>query len=94
MADTRLLLNGLVEYRASLERHTQQLRDEFAELEIRWGAFSTVYEGDAAQQFKEGWARTTARFDEYLERSAAIARVLDERIEALRAANLEESGLF
>ena len=94
MADSRLLLNGLIDYRATLERHVRQVRDEFAELEIRWRAFSAVYEGDAAEQFKEGWARTTARFGEYVERTAAIARVLDDRIDDLRAANRQESGLI
>ena len=93
MADTRLLLNGLVEYRASLARHLQELRDEFQALELRWGAFSTVYDGDAAQEFKEHWARTTSNFAEYLERTTHISRILDERIDALREANRPDGVL-
>lgn len=90
MADSRLLLNGLVEYRSSLERHLSSLRTEFDALQSRWNAFSAVYEGDAADEFKPGWAQTTARFNEYITRTTAIARMLDNRIEHLREANKRE----
>ena len=94
MADTRLLLAGLVEYRAALERHLGDLRQEFDGLDLRWRSFAAVYEGDAADQFKYGWDRTTHRFLYYLERTQAIARVLDERIDALREANQQEGSLL
>lgn len=94
MADTRQLLSGLIEYRAALERHLQSLRQEYDGLDIRWRSFGAVYEGDAADQFKYGWDRTTHRFLYYLERTQAISRVLDERIEALRAVNQEEGSLL
>lgn len=90
MADSRVLLYGLVEYRTSLERHLSSLRTEFDALQSRWHAFSAVYEGDAADEFKPGWAQTTARFNEYIARTTAIARMLDNRIEYLREANKRE----
>ncbi len=93
MADTRRLLNGLVEYRSSLDRHLATLRTEFDALQSRWQAFSAVYEGDAADEFKPGWAQTTARFNEYITRTTAIAHMLDNRIERLREANKRE-GIF
>lgn len=90
MADTRVLLNGLVEYRVSLDRHLRELQAEYDELDIRWNAFSVVYEGDAADQYKDGWARTESRFRDYLHYTKQIAALLDARIEALRLANVQE----
>jgi len=83
----------LEEYLASLRRHLIEMRTEFDRLENRWYAFSGVYEGDAADQFRAHWLRTVDRFREYQDRNAAIAVVLEERIEALRRANQTESGL-
>jgi len=90
VADSKVLLNGLIEYRASLERHLNQLRSEYQQVEQRWHIFSAVYEGDAADQFKAGWMRTASRFNEYIERTDAIARILDERIAFLSEANKQE----
>ena len=86
-ANTRLLLNGLKAYRQSLDRHLNGLQAEFASLQSRWHAFSAVFAGDAADEFKPGWARTTASFTEYMSRTQAIAKMLDERIEYLEEAN-------
>jgi len=93
MADTRRLLTGLEEYRASLDRHLVSLQADFGAVQSRWHAFSAVFAGDAADEFKPGWAQTTARFEEYLARTKAIANVLDERIEHLRDANRQEGIL-
>lgn len=93
MADTRRLLNGLVEYRSSLDRHLASLRTEFDALQSRWHAFSAVYDGDAADEFKRHWALTSARFNEYITRTTAISAMLDNRIERLREANKRE-GMF
>jgi len=93
VANTRLLLNGLEEYRAALRRHLIEVRTEFDGLQRRWHIFSAVYEGDSADQFRSYWLRTVARFEEYVQRGEAIADILDERIEHLREANRTESGL-
>ncbi len=93
MADTRLLLSLLEEYRRSLRHHLVEVRTEFDQVSRRWQIFAEVYDGDAADQFKEGWNRTSARFHEYTERSEAIAAVLDQRIEELREANRTDSSL-
>lgn len=79
-----------MEYRSSLESHLSQLRDEYQQLEHRWHSFSSVYEGNAADQFKDGWARTTSRFREYIDRSSSIIRILDERIQYLQDADRQE----
>ena len=93
VADTRILLAGLEEYHRVLGRHVSQLSSEFQGLSSVWQRFAAVYEGDAADQFKHGWIRTTAMFQEYLEQTHQISGMLDERIDALRQANRTEGGL-
>lgn len=85
--DTRILLNSLKAYRKSLERHLNNVQAEFDALQARWYAFDAVYAGDAAEEFKKGWALTTANFQEYLSRVQAISKMLDGRIEHLEDAN-------
>ena len=93
MADTRRLLSGLVEYRHQLTSHLARLRNEYASLDNGWRAFSSTYEGDAADQFREGWMRTARRFNEYIDNTQRIMQILDERIQALEEANRRDGGL-
>lgn len=93
MADTRALLSGLEDYLASMNRHIEAVRSEYAHLENMWRRFAQVYEGEAADQFKEGWARTAHRFRDYLDHTEKIRMVLEGRIHALREANRRESLL-
>ncbi|MBA3531142.1 MAG: hypothetical protein H0T73_04385 [Ardenticatenales bacterium] len=81
------------EYHRSVRRHLIELRTEFGQVESRWHAFSAVYEGDAADQFRAHWLGTVERFREYIERTESIAAVLEERIEHLRAVNQTDSSL-
>ena len=92
--DSRLLLAGLEEYSRVLERHTVMLKIEFRNVDSHWDQFSSVYEGDAADQFRAGWIRTAQNFEEYIEQTDRIQRVLEERVAALREANKTESGLI
>ncbi len=94
MADSRILLVGLEEYRRVLRRHLSNLTDEFQQLDSTWRHFSAVYEGNAADQFREGWIRTSQRFQEYIDQTQKISVVLDERVEYLRVANQTEGGLI
>ncbi|MBK9926324.1 MAG: WXG100 family type VII secretion target [Anaerolineales bacterium] len=94
MADTRVLLSGLEEYHRVLGMHLSKLTAEFQQLDNTWRNFSAVYEGEAADQFREGWIRTTQRFQEYIEQTQKISMVLNERIEHLREANRSEGGLI
>lgn len=93
MADTRALLSGLEEYLASLNRHIDDLQSEYSHLEMVWRRFAGLYEGEAADQFKEGWARTSQRFRDYIEQTSGIKAALEGRIEALRQANRREGVL-
>jgi len=85
--DTRILLAGLKEYQKSLERHLGQLTSEYNQLENRWRAFSSVAEGDYADQFRSGWMRTDARFKDYINQSEKIKVLLSERISDLEDVN-------
>ena len=92
--DTRILLQGLDDYSRVLEHHSSQLKIEFNQLDSKWRQFSTSYEGEAADQFRAGWIRTTQNFRDYIEQSERIRLLLRERIEALRDADRVESGLI
>ena len=94
MADSRILLAGLEEYRRVLGQHLSKLTAEFQQLDNSWRQFNAVSEGDYADQFRAGWIRTSQRFQEYIEQTQKISAVLDERIEHLRAANQTEGGLI
>lgn len=94
MADSRVLLSGLKEYRRALGTHLSRLTTEFQQLDRTWRQFERVYQGDAADQFREGWQRTSRRFEEYIEQTDKISRLLDERIGDLERVNRTEGGLI
>lgn len=94
MANSTILLRLLEDYSRVLERHSDSLKIEFNSLDSRWQQFSGVYEGEAAEQFRAGWIRTTHNFEEYIEQTERIHLLLEERIEALREADRAESGLI
>jgi ketosteroid isomerase-like protein len=81
--DGRTLLNGLIEYRDSLERHLARLLADFTEMEQRSMTCMRVYEGGDADEFWAHWRRTTDDFREYQIRTMAILPMLNERIQAL-----------
>lgn len=88
-ADSALLLRGLEDYRSSLDTHMRTLTHEYEQLDRRWQAFSSVYEGDAARQFRSHWLLTRQRFEDYINATQKIGLLLDDRIEALRRVNRE-----
>lgn len=80
-------LNGLYEYRESLEKCLEHLHEAHENIVREWVAFERLYEGDAAREFKDLWRRATTNFEEYLERSQDMMSLLDERITFLQTAN-------
>ncbi len=81
--DTTRLLLGLQEYHTSLQRHLQTMTQAHAVLAQRWGAFSEVYEGSAAEQFRRNWLRTEHHFQTYIAASHKMSKLLEERIASL-----------
>ncbi|MFL5659451.1 MAG: WXG100 family type VII secretion target [Ktedonobacteraceae bacterium] len=90
VVNSAVLLTGLEEYHRRLREHISQMEQQYQQLEKRWQAFSAVYEGNAAEQFRTGWRRTTEGFRGYVDQGHNIMKVLEERIEALREANRAE----
>jgi uncharacterized protein YukE len=93
MTNATALLAGLKQYHNSLDRHLADLNSKHQELENSWHRFSEVYEGDAANQFRANWLRTEANFNEYIEQTQKISKMLDERIKELEIANKPEGIL-
>jgi hypothetical protein len=93
VVNTKILLARLEEYQLSLRSHLDQVRYDFKDLERRWHFFSSIYEGDAADQFRAGWNRTTAGFESYVSQSQRISEFLEKRIEALRETNRPEGSI-
>jgi uncharacterized protein YukE len=83
MANPQILLAGLRDYQKELERHREVLQLAYNEVSNIGQPFIEVYEGEAAEQFKAGWARTQQKFETYLEETQKINRLLLERMEAL-----------
>lgn len=83
MSETKNLLHGLQQYLAALELLYQRSAEFFPILEQRWGALNAVYDGDAADQFRDGWQRTTRNFHDYEDGLQKIARTLSERVRHL-----------
>ncbi|WP_110519450.1 hypothetical protein [Herpetosiphon llansteffanensis] len=84
--DAARLLRGLIDYQQSLDKHQQLLRIKFDQLKQRWHAFSSVYEGDAAREFRIHWLRTSQNFEDYLSATTFINQLLQARIQALSEA--------
>jgi hypothetical protein len=89
MADTRALLDGLREYHAGLASQLSRLGEEFQLLEAARLALDGVFQGDAADVFRQQWGRTAEHFRLYLDQGALLARGLEQRIAALESANTE-----
>jgi hypothetical protein len=84
MADATMLAEHLEAYESAIDRHLQQLGDDFRHLLTSWGNLRECYEGVGADRFDDVWTGTTRRFDEYLTQAQAVRRVLQQRLEALR----------
>jgi uncharacterized protein YukE len=93
MADSRALLHGLENYSDTLRRHLAELQAHFEALSASWQRFSGVYEGDAADEFRDNWNVTTNRFRAYIDNTERIYRILELRIDALRETNRREGIL-
>ncbi len=82
--DVDQLRRGLEDYRSTLERQRKDLQSKYQELQRNFNALFNVYGGNAAEEFRQRWARTANWFEEYLNKSAALDQFLTERIEQLR----------
>ena len=77
--DPGTLAEALRGYRDALVRHARVLREERALVEPRATALLDVFEGRAAEDFRERWIRTGRRMDEDAERLDRILHLLDAK---------------
>jgi uncharacterized protein YukE len=94
MANPQVLLNGLQDYHKELDRHRTILREAYDHVRNVGEQFIAGYDGEAAEQFKAGWARTKRNFDLYLDETSRISAMLAERIEHLGGVVLTEDDLI
>ena len=81
--DAAILLRTLQDYYVTLDLHVQKLQQEWTGLDNTYRAFQQEYEGDAAREFHANWLRTKYGFEQYIEGTQPIGKVLNERISAL-----------
>jgi len=84
------LAEAVSSYRDALARHADILREERALIAPPTAALLDVFEGRAAEDFRERWIRTGQRLDEDEERLARILHLLDIKLRDLRA--LDQPG--
>ena len=73
------LREGLEQYHDSSTKHLNLLKNDFEVLMDFYKRFSTEYEGQAAEQFKASWDRTSKWFESYIKLSLQLTKTLQER---------------
>ncbi len=81
------LLSGLEDYARCGKRHVALVNEEFVRLQQSWSALDAVYDGRAAEEFRDVWQGVTEAMRDYSESTASILRMLEGRIESLRQAD-------
>jgi uncharacterized protein YukE len=87
------LIAGLEDYLEGLRKHRKVLQSVRESTGRKYRALNAVWGGKAARSLHAQWSRTGAWFEDYLTRTNRLAKLLEERIEALRKANKEEFGM-
>ena len=72
------LKNALLSYQAALNKHLLVLKEELEVLETAWRSLNDVYEGAAAEEFKEAWRKTIVDFEDSVGKMETILYFLEE----------------
>ncbi|NES70409.1 MAG: hypothetical protein F6K24_36945 [Okeania sp. SIO2D1] len=72
------LKNALLSYQTALNQHLLVLKEEFEMLETAWRSLNDVYEGSAAEEFKEAWRKTMVDFEDSIGKIETILSFLQE----------------
>jgi uncharacterized protein YukE len=83
MTDVTALTALLGDYADALDLHVGTVREAFADLERAWGGLSEVYEGAAAEQFRNVFHGTAARMHQHEHDASALLGVLRQRVGTL-----------
>ena len=90
MTDVTALTGLLTDYAGALEGHLATLRVEFSDLERAWAGLSEVYEGAAAEQFRNVFLGTASRMHRYEHDATILLGILRERIGTLQQLDATE----
>lgn len=93
MTDATRLAVLLDEYGTSLDGHLGVLAEEFSQLERAWAGLSDVYEGTAAEQFREVFLSAAARMRDYERDATVLSALLRRRITSLERFDAPTPGL-
>ena len=85
MADVTRLVRALRAYEVDLERHESTVAACRDQLERSLARLGEVYEGLAARELQQHWARTTQHLETYEEGVRGIRGILVERLATLEA---------
>ena len=72
------LKNALLSYQTALNQHLLVLKEEFEMLETAWRSLNDVYEGSAAEEFKEAWRKTMVDFEDSIGKIETILYFIQE----------------
>ncbi|MEO8752199.1 MAG: hypothetical protein ABI624_05930 [Casimicrobiaceae bacterium] len=93
MTDATRLTLLLDDFADALAGHLGTVREEFSQLDRAWAGLSDVYEGAAADQFRDVFLATASRMQGYESDAGALLAVLRRRIESLRRFDAPQDGL-
>lgn len=77
------LREGLKDYENSLRNHLHHLKSDYESLTHFYIQFANEYDGQAADEFKNHWERTSRWFEDYMSASNTLLQTLEERIKYL-----------
>ena len=83
MTDVTALTALLGDYADALDTHVDTVREAFADLERAWSGLSEVYEGAAADQFRNVFLGTASRMHQQEHDAAILLGVLRQRVNTL-----------
>jgi uncharacterized protein YukE len=90
MTDVTALTGLLADYAGALDGHLSTLREEFSDLERAWTGLSEVYEGSAAEQFRNVFLGTASRMHQYEHDATILVGILRQRIGTLQQLDAPE----
>lgn len=83
MSDVTRLKERLLELLQKLETFDVALEDEFLALSVAWERLDDAWDGQAYQEFMQGWKQSQNMFRQYAALAGQYEMFLRERIEAL-----------
>jgi len=87
MTNITELIHALNDYQSTLSRHLVSTRERFEIVERSWIALSDCYAGQGAEEFRPEWEKTATRFNEYLDYSAQLSILLEQKSKQLKQAD-------